>query len=209
MALGSFEAVFFTAAFLVPGFVWSAVVSMLVPRRVRATELRVLEFLTLSCLNYGLWSWALFLIFRFDFLNRHPVWAAISLTGIIFISPVVLGLVSGRSLQRDWVARFLGRLGSRTVHLAPTAWDYQFSRGKPYWAMVRLSDGSTVYGFYGLGSFASDEPEQRDLYLEATYRLTDSGEWAPVEDTGGVLITGDQIAWIEFRKLTEVDYGKA
>jgi len=55
--------VFFTVGFLVPGFVWSAVLSLLVPSRRAATEIRFLEFLTLSCLNHGLWSWAVFMIF--------------------------------------------------------------------------------------------------------------------------------------------------
>lgn len=49
------DAALITGAFLVPGFIWSAVLSMLVPRRVRAIELRFIEFLTLSCINHALW----------------------------------------------------------------------------------------------------------------------------------------------------------
>jgi len=94
------------------------------------------------------------------------------------------------------------------LELVPTAWDYQFGRAKPYWVLVRLKDGSTVYGLWGLSSFASDEPEDRDLYIEAVFRPTERGDWAPVEDSGGAWITGEQIAVIEFRKLTEVDYGE-
>ena len=62
MTFDSFEAVVFTAGFLVPGFVWSAVLSMLVPRRTGGTEVRFLEVLTLSCVNNGLWSWVFILI---------------------------------------------------------------------------------------------------------------------------------------------------
>ena len=53
MSIDSFEVVFFTVGFLVPGFVWSAVLSMLVPTKTAATEVRFLEFLTLSCINHG------------------------------------------------------------------------------------------------------------------------------------------------------------
>jgi hypothetical protein len=66
-----------------------------------------------------------------------------------------------------------------------------------------LKNGSRVYGFYGEQSFAGDDPSHRDLYLEATYRLLPNGEWAPVEDTGGILVMSDQIALIEFRKIAE------
>ena len=44
------------------------------------------------------------------------------------------------------------------------------------------------------------------MYLEAQFRPLDTGDWAPVEDTGGVLIMADQIAAIEFRKLAEENY---
>jgi hypothetical protein len=55
MTFTSFDAVFFVVGFFVPGFVWSAVLSMLVPRRSTGAEVRVLEYLTLSCINHGLW----------------------------------------------------------------------------------------------------------------------------------------------------------
>jgi len=55
-------------------------------------------------------------------------------------------------------------------------------------------------------SFAASDPDHRDLYLEAQFRPLEDGQWAPVEDTGGVLMMADQIAAVEFRKLTEVNY---
>ena len=94
MTFSSFDAVFYTAGFLVPGFVWSAVLSMLVPRRTVAGEVRFVSFLTLSSINHGLWSWALLLIFRAGLMERYPYWSAVWLFVIIFVSPVVLGLPS-------------------------------------------------------------------------------------------------------------------
>ena len=126
--------------------------------------------------------------------------------GIILVSPVGLGLASGWLRQKQAIGWFLGRLGFRTTHPIPTAWDWHFSQGKPYWALVTLKDGSQVYGLFGRRSFAGDNPQQRDLYLEETYRLLETGDWAPEEDSAGVLILADQIATIEFRKLSEVTY---
>lgn len=206
MTINGVEVVFFTVGFLVPGFVWSAVLSMLVPTRTAPTQVRFLEFLTLSCINLGLWSWALVPIFATSFLDQHPYWSGLAVFAIIFLSPVLLGALSGWWRQKEAVSRFLGWIGLRTVHPVPRAWDRHFSRLKPYWVLVTLRDGSRVYGLFRSQSFAASDPEHRDLYLEAQFRPLETGDWAPVEDTGGVLIMADQIAVIEFRKLTEENY---
>jgi len=208
MTISGFDAVFYTVGFLVPGFVWSAVMSILVPARQTATQLRFVEFLTLSCINHGLWSWALFLIFQTGFVDRHIIWSSWLLFGIIFMSPLTLGILSGLLRQREFVGRFLNWLGLPTLHHIPQAWDWHFSQGKPYWILARLRDGSKVYGLFHQNSFAASDLENRDLYLEAQFRLTDGGEWAPVEDSGGVLIMADQIATIEFRNVTEASNDK-
>ena len=203
MSFDSFDAVFFTAGFLVPGFIWSAVLSMLVPRMSAKSEARVFEFLTFSCVNHGLWSLPLFLIFRTGFISEQPIWSGLFLFGIIFVSPVGLGLLHAWSQEKQWVARQLRRLGFRPIHSVPTAWDWQFSQDKRFWVIVTLKSGSLVYGLYGHGSFAGSDPECRDLYLVERFRVLDTGEWAPTEDTDGILIMADQIAMVEFRKLAE------
>ena len=203
MNLDTLDAVFYTTAFLVPGFVWSSVLSMLVPRKTHATEVRLLEFLTLSCVNHGLWSWATFLVLSSGADGQFSNWAALYAFFVLFASPVGLGLLSGYLRQRDRVAVYLDRLGFRTISPEPTAWDYYFSRSKPAFLIVRLTDGSRVYGLFGQNSIAGDSPEQRDLYLEATYQKSRSGEWELVENTGGMLIKAEQIAIIEVRKITE------
>jgi hypothetical protein len=120
----------------------------------------------------------------------------------MFVSPMGLGFLSARAQQKEWVSLFLRRLGVRTVDAIPTAWDWYFRQKKPSWMLVTLKNDSRVYGLYGgPGSFAGDDPQHRDLFLEATYRPLANSEWAPVEDTGGILIMNDQIATIEFRKL--------
>lgn len=128
MNIDSFDAAFYLITFIVPGFICSAVVSMLVPGRAQALEMRTLEFLTLSCVNYGIWSWAIYLLAKARFLEHSPLTAAFLLGAIVFVSPVVLGLVIAKSSQKRWAARFLRRFGFRTIHPIPTAWDYLFSR---------------------------------------------------------------------------------
>ncbi len=206
MILGSSEVVFFTAAFLVPGFDWSAVLAMRVPARMGSPQIRFLESLTLSCINHGLWSWVLFPVFKTGYLDQHPYLSGLFLFGITYVSPVILGLLSGMLQQKDAVARFLRWLGLRTAHATPRAWDRHFARSEPCWVLVTLKDGSRVYGLFHRRSFAASDPEHRDLFLEAHFHPTDGGQWAPVEDSGGVLIMAEEIAVVEFRRFLEEDH---
>ena len=206
MTFDTFNAVLFTTVFLVPGFIWSSVLSMLYPRRSRAIELRMLEFLTLSCINHGLWIWLLIPVFRGQFIDQHPILAGALLVIPVLASPIVLGFVAGHYYRKDRLKHLLARFGFRTVHPIPTAWDFHFSRALPYWIIVRLRDGSHVFGLFGFKSFAGDDPEERDLYLEAVFRPNSNGDWVPIEDSGGIIVKADQIAAIEFRKLSEINY---
>lgn len=208
MTISSFDALVYTTAFLIPGFVWSAVLSMLVARRAAETKIRFLEFLALSCINHGLWIWLTYPLFAADGWSLRPLATGGLLFLVVFISPVMLGLATGRLVQTEWVRSFLGRLGFRTIHPIPTAWDYKFSRTGPCWVIVTLKNGARVFGLFGTRSFAGDDRSERDIFLEMLFEPTGTGEWAPVEDTDGIIVKGDQIAAIEFRRLIEVAHGQ-
>lgn len=168
MELNSGTAVLFTAAFLMPGFVWSAVLSMFLSRKAKQADNRFLEFFTLSCINNSIW-FALFLYFAIeDYFTRHPAIGSVWVFVALFVSPLLLGVLSAKMAQTDVFARLLRRLGFRTVHYIKSAWDWHFSRQQPLWAVVTLKDGSVVYGCYGSNSFAGDDP--RDIYLEKVYK---------------------------------------
>jgi hypothetical protein len=103
MTIDSFDVLFFTVGFLVPGFVWSAVLSMLVPSRPQETETRFLSFLTFSCINYGLWSWVLYPMFRSGFSEAHPVWSGIALFVIILALPANKGVMLSHEFEAGCV----------------------------------------------------------------------------------------------------------
>lgn len=205
MTFNSFDAVLYAVTFLVPGFLWSSVLSAVVPRRVAAIEVRLLEFLTFSCINHAVWIWLIVWVFRAGLLENQPYWAGGLLVIPVLVSPLFLGWSMGRCWSVSSVRRILGRFGFRTPH--PTAWDYHFSRGLPYYVIVTLRDGSRVFGLFGYRSFAGDDPAERDLYLELLFTPTKSGEWMPIQDSGGIIVKGDMIAAIEFRTHKDVEYG--
>lgn len=208
MTFSTFDAVVFTVAFVVPGFVCSTVLSLLVPRRDPNAKQWTLEFLTLSCFNNALWSWLIVLLVNAEMWRSHPGWLAVCVFLVLFVSPTGLALVIGKLHQRDAISRVLSWLGFDTVSRIPTAWNYHFGRERPSWIIVTLKSGSRIYGFFGLQSFAGNDPNARDLYIEAVCRPTDQNEWTLDRDTGGVWIAPDQVVAVEFRNIGEISNGE-
>jgi hypothetical protein len=199
MAPSGFEAVFCTLAFVVPGFILHATFSVFVPVRTERPDLSFLRFLALSCVNYGVWSWLVYLIFTAPFFENHPYRGAAAWGIIILVSPVATGIVWGVLSQKEAGRRLLQRCGLSPVHRVPTAWDYKFSRTtEAVWVLVTLKDGNKVAGLFGSRSFASSEPNERDLYIQMVFRVPDEGVWQRVPKSEGILISGDQIRHIEF-----------
>lgn len=170
----------------------------MVRRKAIAHEISLLRFLTLSCVNYGLWSWLVYLVVKSSIFMDHPFRSAAAWFFIIFVSPVVFGALLGALSQRNTVRRLLDRLGIYTVHPIPAAWDYFFSTTGPVWVLVTLKDGSAVAGRFGGRSFASSDSAERDLFVESIYRVEEHGTWTEVPLNAGIWIRGDEIRHIEF-----------
>ena len=198
MSLGGFDALFYTLAFLVPGFVLYSTLSIFTPRKVEPTQLSFLRFLTFSCVNYGMWSWLIYLMLRAEFFTAHPVRTAIAWGAIIIVSPIALGVLVGYFSQKESIRKALQRIGVDPIHVIPTGWDYKFSKSKAAWVLVTLKDGSTVAGLFGSKSFASSEPGERDLYIQEVLKINPDGLWQRIPRSAGILIRGDQIKHIEF-----------
>ena len=101
MKVESFGAVVFTLAFLVPGFVWSAVLAMLIPRRPRQAEIHFIEFFTLSCINNAIWLWLFIYFFITGYFSRKPLTASLWVLAALFVSPAILSLITGALAQKD------------------------------------------------------------------------------------------------------------
>lgn len=204
MSISSFDTVFFTLAFLVPGFVCHTVLSSLVPRQQSDSNLSFLRFLTLSSINYALWAWLIYLVFSGGWNESHPEWTAAMWAWVILVSPALLGLLWGKLSERGWARGILLRLGFNPLHAAPTAWDYKFhSQSEPVWIVVTLTDGSTVRGRFGNRSFASSDSADRDIYIEEVYRFEKGSPWIPALRSDGILVRGSFIRNIEFLEWNE------
>lgn len=199
MTISGFDALFYTIGFLVPGFVWNAAVSALLPQKGEQPQISFVRFLTFSCMNYALWSWLVYLLVKSEFFTKHPVRSACAWGLIILVSPMLLGLLTGHLSQNETALHIMRRLGLRPIHPIPSAWDYKFSlTTSPAWILVTMKDGSKVGGVFGSRSFASSDTAERDLYVQEVYRVTENGQWQKAERNDGILLRAEQIRHVEF-----------
>jgi hypothetical protein len=192
---------FFVLAILVPGFVLHSVRrAFIVGGNEPGKEFALLKLATLSAVNYAVCSPAIYYLTQ---TTVRPLVGAVMWAGVIFVSPVLLGLLNVVSVQRRWVRRLAAWCGCPPlIHAVPTAWDWRFSQASEGFVLVTLTDGSTVGGLYGSNSMASSESGDRDLYLEKLYRIPAEGDWQPAENDEGIYIPSSQIKFLEFRKPT-------
>lgn len=198
MTFSNFDAVFYTLAFLVPGYLMFWIFSLFVPQRENPLQSAFLRYLFFSCLNYALWSSLLFYLSRINYADHHPYRWFLIMIGVTLISPMLLGTLFAWIIQQQWLRNLIFKISKNSIHPIPTAWDYKMSKLSNSWIVVTLNDGSIVLGWYGSNSFSSSIAGERDLLLESVYQMDDNGAWSRRSKTDGIWIPAGQIKWIEF-----------
>ena len=89
--------------FVIPGFITLWVWSLAYGRTEPSEGRLVLEGITLSCVNYGAWSWLLVWAWARSWI--HSAVPAILLAAfILFVSPMILGVTTVWLSETIWVA---------------------------------------------------------------------------------------------------------
>ncbi len=201
MKLENLPNLYFVVSVLVPGFVYNGVFNNFVPlRQNKEKELIVLRFLTATAVNYAVCSPLIYLLLAGWILQGSQLGQAACWLLILFVAPLVLGLLHAGIVQHGGAAWFYKLVRLRPISPIPTGWDWIFSRTLPCYVLVTLIDGTEIAGFFGASSMASSDPERKDLFLERLYTVPDDGAaWVPATRSLGIHIDGSQIAFIEFR----------
>jgi hypothetical protein len=80
------------------------------------------------------------------------------------------------------------------VHPIRKPWDYVFGKREPFWVIVHLHNGQRIGGRFDVQSFASSDPADEQIYLEADWVLDEQGRFLrPVERSRGIIIMKDEI----------------
>lgn len=198
MTIDSFDIVFYTAIFVLPGFIINSIVDAMNPPKKYNDGIYLLKCIGFSLVSCGIWCWLYKFILECDKLNTVLYWVLLTLTSVI--GSALLGVAVAIIKQFQCIERILSKLRINTIHTTPTAWDYMFFNQSEGFVIITLTDDTKLYGWYSSKSFASSDQEERDVFIERGYKISDNGAWSEDAQSGGFYIPKDQIKYIEFKK---------
>ena len=196
MTIDSFEVLFYTCIFLLPGFIIKSIMDTLVPPVKHNDTKYFFSCLLYSVVNCAVWSWAYLLLNKIS--EEHPTIYWISLLATTVVGATLLAILIGVVKQKGFIEWLFAKMRVNKNHSVPTAWDYYFSKQEESWIIVSLKNGKTIYGKFSEHSFASSDTEERDLYIEKTYNIKEDMTWVEDDKSKGILVAKDEIETIEF-----------
>lgn len=198
--INSFEALFITISFIIPGFIVDMVYRSVIPQKTENFNYLIIRYIYFSCINFSLSFFIIYLLLRYNLMDNRPLAASLLILLILLIIPVFLGFLLAVIDSRQVFSKIFRKLGLAKISPVPTAWDYKFSNSKSEFLIITLLDNSTICGYLGQQSFISSDSSERDIYISHIYKIDKAGNWTLVDKTDGMLIKQDQIKTIEFRK---------
>ncbi len=182
---------------LVPGMIILFVRSQFVTGRLNPPH-PILSYLAVSGVYYAL---VLLAVNPVPYLQGPGQGKRLGWFLLVFVLPVILGLLLGYDAQKQFLYRFFRwvgrRIGLNPVHGMPSAWDRKFGNMNEQWVLVTLNDGTRFGGFLGEDSFMSSDPNERDIYIQWIYDIDKNNNWSSRGDNG-ILIAADKIRTMEF-----------
>ncbi len=144
MTIDSFEVVFYTCIFLLPGFIIKSVMDTLVPPTKHNDTKYFFSCLLYSIVDCAVWSWVYLLLNKIS--EEHPIIYWILLLIITVVGATLLAVFIGIIKQKGFIELLFSKMRINKIHPVPTAWDYYFSKQEESWIIVTLKNGKTIYG---------------------------------------------------------------
>lgn len=114
---------------------------------------------------------------------------------VVMIPSIILGFLLCIIIRKEGIYRALRAFHFPTKAPYPSAWDFRFSKETSQYLIVHLKNNNIIRGLFWSSSFASGDVENQDLFLEEIC----NEDWDPVEETAGIWINSDEIAYIIFK----------
>lgn len=202
MTVDSFEIVFYTAVFVLPGFIVNCIIDSINPPKKHNDGIFFLKCLGYSIISCAIWSWLYLILIKCDNLHYIVKWVLLVLISLIGSS--IVGLVISVFKQKQIIKKILEKMNVNTIHTTPTAWDYIFSKQECSLVIITLLDDTQLYGWYSNDSFTSSDSDERDIFVELAYSYK-NGKWTIDNESAGFYVPKDQIKYIEFKKGDDTD----
>ncbi|MDR1871671.1 MAG: DUF6338 family protein [Deltaproteobacteria bacterium] len=200
MALNSFNVVLYTAIFLVPGFFIQNIIISLNPTRRLSDNISFLSFFMYSIINLAVWSWAY--IWLTNIYNNKIISDYHYLIYILLISllgGLILAFAIGIIIQKRVIKSLAKIFKLHYIDPIDSAWDWLFSKDEQHVILITLKDNSEIYGWYGYNSFTSSNINERDMFVELTYKKDTNGYYYFDPNSYGIYISKDLIKHIELK----------
>jgi len=206
MSIASLDIAFYTAIFLLPGFFMRNIIAALIPARKTNDNFTFLTCLMYSIINLAVWSWAYVLITHIRNIRCIADWIYwVVLVAITLIGATVTAFVIGAIIQKKIIWRLGNIFGLKTIDPIDTAWDELFFRCENFQLLITLKDDSKVCGWYAYDSFTSSDANDRDIYIQYTYKEDENGKYQPDPESRGIYIPKESIKYIEIKQPKEVE----
>lgn len=192
--------------FVVPGFIFEAVLN----RSITGRPLSDLRFV-LQALIFSLLIHAAFLTWTLDVRQK---WIAGTLLTagdrtlmfwaltVLIATPAVSAFVAGKLMESARLQPLLEFFGISWSNRLPFCWDWFALKKQGFWLIVEFKDGKKIGGKYEQQSQISQTPlgianAPRDLFIEELYRIND-------DDTFGEPIPYNRGAWVSAEEIRSI-----
>lgn len=198
--MDTFEKVFYTVIFIVPGFVMAQIIDLICIKVKTDYGYHLIRCLYLSLIA-DIFGYLVFMLWKGFKGKIEPFLYWVSLFMVLMLLSSILAIILGCIKRSQFWRNLLAKIGIYVDHSIPYAWDYAFTRKDYFYLRIKLIDGTQVCGLYAARSFSSSEPDDRDILLEQVYDITEDNEMMVLKvrpKIKGIMIRGNQISSIDY-----------
>ena len=178
--------------FMAPGVIALYVRAQFLSGKMPPIAEGVIAYVTVAVAYHAL----VYPVSRYLYTSTDSAWSTVGWFLLILVGPGLLGLLLGLNIRKGWTRRLLAKAGVSTIHPVDCAWDWRFAGCPPSWVLVVLKDDTKWAGLLSEGSFMSSRPEERDIFVEQVYEISDASTWSPKGSS--VWIAHGEIQSMEF-----------
>lgn len=206
----SIAGVVLLAIFVVPGFIFQAVLNRNILSKPTSEFRMVIQALVWSLIIHTAsfpWSADAYRSWQTGHLAAQVDTLWLRGIGVIVIAPVVSALLIGKLLEWSRAQRLLGALGVSWEERLPLCWDWLANRRQGCWMILEFKDGRRMAGKFDSNSAISMTSwlphAPRDIFLESICELQDGPDEIGPElpYNRGAWVNGDELRSIRLFKM--------
>ena len=172
--------------FLIPGVIIDYLVRQTITINQKSNTVKLLYLSGFSILDYALFGWA---------VDWMPCFFLKLL--VVMGTSIGLGIAICHLHKNLFIRKWLSMVGLHARHPMSTAWEYLFNKKEHSFVCVHLKSGDIYRGVFCSSSFASDDYDHLDLFLEKVCKCDANGDWQYIETSKGVYIPYSEIQALE------------